>query len=347
MSDQRPSGATTSGGGTLRSPPVESSRLYIVTGEQRKDDHLDIIAGARSALIAHYRDVRWVTPEGDISLRTLRRGQRPGRDRVLFDFTRPSTARWAAETARASAGGILCGARRLPLQTTASTSLRRARRRYGGLLRDFFAHRRLAALDVDIPAAGYRLERPAFKIAPLTSPDGARCACAVICASDGVEEAYGALRGWQAARANGVVPESARLLISVASAEDLAEVCGYLRFFGGSAADLSVTIERRTHRADLAMIAARSDILVDLDRFSWTGKTEALAAAEAAGIPHLRITSYLSDIATEFEDALAAPPLLSPVASPSASQFAESLIQFIETAQHAAVSQRQRAGAAA
>ena len=326
---------------------VGTSRLYIVSGPLQAGDPLDVIAFALPALTDRYRDVRRVTPDGDISLRSLRRGMRPGRDRVLFDFTRPSTALWAAETARLSSGAVLCGARRLPLRVTMDKALRRTRRRYSGLMSDFFARDRLAALDVEIPAAGYRLERPAFTIPRAALPSADRYACAAICAADGGEESYGAVQGWLMARRSGVVLPDARLLLSVATTDDADMAARFCRLLGGGAADLMIDIERRSHRADLAAIAGRADCLIDLDRFAWTGKTEALAAAQAAGVPDVRITAFLSDIAVEFAAALAAPPVSRPVRPVSEAAFSASLIRFIEAAHHSEMAQNPRAGVAA
>jgi hypothetical protein len=323
-----------------------ATRLYIVSGERRTDDPLDVIAAVSPALAKRYGEVRWVTPAGDISLRSLRRGLRLGRDRVLYDFSRPSTALWAAETAWVSQGAILCGARRLPMQTTVDASLRRARRRYSGLLRDSFGRGRLAALDVDIPAAAYRLRRPTFTISRIMRPGQTLYACAAICASDGAAEAYGALRGWMTARDKGTASSEARMLLSVATLEDEVQAHGYCQFFHTTAAELNVDIERRSHRADLVTIAGRSEILVDLDRFSWAGKTDALAAAEAVGIPHLRITSGLADIASEFAATLASPPVQVTASPSSLDDFVKALVRFVEKAQRATLSNDLRFSAA-
>lgn len=315
-----------------------AARLFIVGPASRPDDALDVVSAAAPALSQRYREVRRVTlgAADGLSLRGLRRSVRPGSDRVLYDFTQADVAAWAGETARTSSGAILSSAAPLPSGDAALNTLRRSRRRYGGLAHGFFAPGRMAALDADLPGGIRRLARPAITIPrpPFTPPP--EYACAAICAPDGSAEAYGVIRAWIARRAASPGDHdnvADRLLVSVATPQDAAEAHRYRTYLGAQDGRHMIDIEVRSHRADLGGIALRSAMLIDLDRFSWPGRTDVFAVADALARPRVRLTGPLAEIAAEARAALRSPPAI--VAQPTldASGFAAQLFDFIETAQ--------------
>ena len=331
--------------------------LYIVRTDPDPGDPLDVVARAMPHLMARYRQVRLVMPgarsQGDaaLTLRGLRRGFRNGRDRILFDFTSPDTAAWAGEMARSSVGAILCGPARLPLQTGLAPALVRARQRYRGLLRDAFARRRVVALEATIPETGARLVRPqlpktalpeillpraALPGAGSTASDetgreaGPRYEMAAVCAPGGAAETYGLLAAWHAQQSRPPDADGGGLLVSVATAADAAQVHGYRTFLGPAERAGRVDIMVRSRRADLVDIAREARVVVDLDRFSWPGRTDALAAADAVGRPRMRLTAPLSDIAGEVTALLQARPAPIPEPSVSEEEFASDLADVIE-----------------
>ncbi|MGB0928906.1 MAG: hypothetical protein ACPGVA_16960 [Pikeienuella sp.] len=332
---------------------LPATRLFIVTDTRRPDDPLDVIASAAPLLARHYGRVVWVTPEiqpsdhAQVSLRGLRRSLRPGRDRVLFDLTQAATARWAAETARTTPGAILCGTERLPLLQIASPALRRARRRYGGLMRDYFAPARLAALEADLPEVGANLTRPVIEGAMSKAVNQPEFAFAAICAPGGTAETYGVLRGWRAARAKLPPDALRRILISVVSTADALEVQKYLAFLEENGEKHGVEVTIRAHRSDLWDIARRSAFLIDLDRFSWSGRTDVLAVADALQRPRLRLTSFLSEISGEMQRVLTNPPQVVPQPGARLDVFAASVTRFIESAQKVPIQPGARLGVVA
>lgn len=326
-----------------------SARLFIVGLAPDPDDALDVVAAAAPALTKSYQEVRRVTPDGGdgLSLRGLRRGLRPGRDRVLYDFTQGGAAIWASETARTTPGAVLCGAARLPIDMAAAPALRRSRRRYGGGGRTYFTSKRVAALEADLPDGVTRLDRPAITIPrpPFMPPP--EYACAAICAADGAAEAYGVIRAWRSV-AGTIARQSdggARLLISVATPEDAAEVHRYRTYLGATQERSPIDIEIRNRRADLGGVALRAATLIDLDRFSWDGRTDVFAVADAMGRPRLRVSGSLSDVAAETLVFLRSPPPPAPQPKFNVQAFAANLVRFIEAAQSVVVQNEVYSGA--